>query len=260
MAFEMAPQGRILYLPIRLVHASPSPRSRETVQLQELAGSIRQVGILQPLTVRSCGDRFSVVSGARRLMAARMAGLSEVPCILLDADAASSTLIFLTENLQREDLHYFDEAECLQKYLMESGLTQAQAAARLGRSQSAVANKLRLLSLGPKLQQLLRERGLSERHARALLRLPGESQRLLILEEVIARGLTAAQTEQYIKVYLQNRATPGEKFHQRDARLFLGRVAREAEPLRRQGVAELQTREEAGAMVLTLRVGPSEDR
>lgn len=223
MAFEMAPRGRILYLPIRMVQAGTSHRSRETVQLQELAGSIRQLGILQPLTVRKCGEQFTVVSGVRRLMAARMAGLTEVPCILLDVDAASSTLIFLTENLQREDLHYFDEAEYLQKYLMESGLTQSQAAKRLGRSQSAVANKLRLLCLSPRLRQTLRERGLSERHARALLRISGEQQRQLVLEEVARRGLTVAQTEQYIKVYLQNEKAPADKFERRDARLFLGR-------------------------------------
>ena len=175
-------------------------------------------------------------------------------------DAASSTLISLTENLQREDLHYFDEAECLQKYLMESGLTQSQAAKRLGRSQSAVANKLRLLCLSPRIRQTLRERGLSERHARALLRISGEAQRNLVLDEIAERGLTVAQTEQYIKVYLQNAKTPEEKFERRDARLFFGRVAREAEALRRKGVAELQTQEEAGALVLTLRVGAAEDR
>lgn len=259
MAFEMTPQGRILYLPIRLVQAGPSHRSRETVQLQELAGSIRQVGILQPLTVRKCGEQFTVVSGVRRLMAARMAGLSEVPCILLDVDTASSVLISLTENLQREDLHYFDEAECLQKYLIESGLTQAQAAKRLGRSQSAVANKLRLLCLSPRLRQALRERGLSERHARALLRLSGEAQRMAVLEEISEKGLTVAQTERFIQVYLQNADVPDEKFQQRDARLFFGRVAREAETLRRQGVAELQTRQCDGELVLTLQTGALED-
>lgn len=260
MAFEMAPPGRILYLPIRLVQPGPTRRSRETVQLQELASSIRQLGILQPLTVRKSGEQFILVSGARRLMAARMAGLTEVPCILLDATAASSTLIYLTENLQREDLHYFDEAKCLQEYLMESGLTQAQAAKRLGRSQSAVANKLRLLCLSPKLQSTLREQGLSERHARALLKLPGDSQRHVVLEEIIDRGLTVAQTEQYIKNYLQNLTAPQEKFIHRDARMLLHRVAREAEPLRRQGMAELHTQKESGALVLTLRVTTPEDR
>lgn len=260
MAFEMAPKGRILYLPIRLVQANSSHRSRETVQLQELAGSIRQVGILQPLTVRQTGDQFTVVSGVRRLMAARMAGLTQVPCILLDVDAGNAALIFLTENLQREDLHYFDEAEFLQKYLMESGLTQAQAAKRLGRSQSAVANKLRLLCLSPKLRSILREEGLSERHARALLRLPGERQRLAVLEAVLEKRLTVAQTEQYIGVYLQNADAPGEKLQKRDARLFLSRVAREAENLRRQGVTELHAKQDPERLSLTLRVGAGEDR
>ena len=259
MAFEMAPQGRILYLPIRLVQAGPSHRSRETVQLQELAGSIRQVGILQPLTVRKSGEQFTVVSGVRRLMAARMAGLSEVPCILLDVDAASSVLISLTENLQREDLHYFDEAECLQKYLIESGLTQAQAAKRLGRSQSAVANKLRLLCLSARLRQALRERGLSERHARALLRVTGESQRMSVLEEISEKNLTVGQTERYIQVYLQNSSVPEDKFRQRDARLFLGRVAREAETLQQQGMTELKTHQRTGELVLTLQTEAGKD-
>ena len=255
MGYEMEPKGRILYLPIRMVQPSRTDRGRTTIQLQELAASIAEVGVLQPLTVRKSGGQFVVVSGNRRLTAARIAGLGEVPCILLDVDAADAELIGLTENLQREDLHYFDEAECLQKYLARSGLTQSQAAKKLGRSQSAVANKLRLLCHSPKVRQALREKGLSERHARELLRLGGEAQRLKVLGEIVEKRLSVAQTERYIDAVLQNGEHTGEKFRQRDTRLFLERVARDAAQLQRSGVStDLSRQEDQGQIVLTVRV------
>ena len=124
-------ERRLLYLPIRLLQPGPGARSRHTVALQELSASIRQVGILQPLTVCRSGGQYIVVSGNRRLMAAKMAELGEVPCILTELGERDQALIALTENLQREDLHYFEEAELLRQYMQRSGLSQAQAARRL---------------------------------------------------------------------------------------------------------------------------------
>ena len=181
MAYGISPEGRVLYLPVHLLHLGQAGRGKPTALLQELAASIGEVGILQPLTVRKNGEGYLVVSGNRRLMAAKMAGLGEVPCLLLSVDPVDAELIALTENLQREDLRYFQEAEYLQAYLMHSGLTQAQAAKRLGRSQSAIANKLRLLQHTPKVRAALMEHNLSERHARELLRVHGEDQRLEVI-------------------------------------------------------------------------------
>lgn len=253
--------GKILYLPLRLVQPGATTRQRATASLQELAASIRQVGLLQPLTVRKSGGQYVVVSGNRRLMAARMAGLGEVPCLLMDLEPQDAELIGLTENLQREDLHYFDEAELLQQYLTHSGLTQSQAARRLGRSQSAVANKLRLLQHSPRLRQALREAGLSERHARELLRVPGEAQRLQVLEELTVRRLSVSQTERYIDAYLSNSAASmREKLRRRDTRLFLERVVRDTAALRGSGVAAAVSRQEQpGQIILTVRIGREQE-
>lgn len=246
-------EHKLLYLPPRLLQAGDPGRQRPTAALQELAASIQQVGLLQPLTVRRSGGQYVVVSGNRRLMAARMAGLGELPCILLELEHPDAVLISLTENLQREDLHYLDEAELLRQYLRRGGLTQAQAARRLGRSQSAIANKLRLLRHSPAVCQALRESGLSERHARELLRVE-EGQRLRCLEEIAARRLSVAQTERYIDAFLQNGAAPvADKLRRRDTRLFLERVSRDAASLRDSGVAAELDRREA-EIVLTVRI------
>jgi ParB family chromosome partitioning protein len=256
MGYSMNYQGRVLYLPLPLVKPGQLDRGRPTAQLQELAASIGEMGILQPLTVRKTGESYTVVSGNRRLLAARMAGLGEVPCILLEAEALDAELISLTENLQREDLHYFEEAQCLQQYLTHSGLTQAQLARRLGRSQSAIANKLRLLQHSPRVQQSLKEQGLSERHARELLRIPGETGRLLVLSVLAERGLNVVQTQRYIDSYLENRSCHGEeRCRRRDTRLFLERVVRDMEALQAAGVdAELRRQDSPEEIVLTLRI------
>lgn len=215
-------EGRVLYLPLRLVKPGMLGRDRNAVKLQELSASILEVGILQPLTVRRTGETFTVVSGNRRLMAARMVGLGEVPCILLNVEESDGELIFLTENLQREDLHYLDEAELLKQYLLSSRLTQAQAAKKLGRSQSAVANKVRLLNHPPAIRQLLREENVPERHARELLRVPGEEARRQVLVEITRRGYSIAQVERYIDNFLKNMTLPREeKFLRRETRLLL---------------------------------------
>ncbi len=260
MAYSIHLEGRILYLPIHLVKPGQPGRGRPTTLLQELAASIGEVGVLQPLTVRKIGESFLVVSGNRRLMAAKMAGLGEVPCLLLDVEEEDAELIALTENLQREDLEYFDEAELLQEYLRHSGLTQAEAAKKLGRSQSAVANKLRLLQHSGKVRMALRESGLSERHARELLRVQGETERLSVLEELRRRRLSVAQTERYIDTYLQNQAVSGnQRYRRRDTRLFLERVAKDTELLRSAGVnAELEQQESGEEILLTVRIGQKE--
>ena len=256
MSHGMNLEGRILYLPLHMVKPGQPSRGRNTAQLQELAASISVVGVLQPLTVRKTGEHFTVVSGNRRLMAARMAGLGEVPCLLLELEIQDAELISLTENLQREDLHYFEEAELLQKYLCHSGLTQSQAAHRLGRSQSAIANKLRLLQHSPRVRSALWERGLSERHARELLRVSGETERLQVLEVFSKKHMSVAQAERYIDTYLKNRDNPGTgRYRMRDARLFLQRLDQDTRLLQSAGIpARMQSSQEGEDIVLTVRL------
>ena len=163
-------------LTLRVADIRPNPHQpRQTFDdegLRELASSIRRHGILQPLTVRSAGGgKWELVAGERRLRAAKLAGLEKVPCIRREADDRESALLALVENLQRRDLHYLEEAAAIAAYIRQTGITQEEAAAQLGRSPSALANKLRLLRLSPACRELLVQNGLTERHARCLLRL-----------------------------------------------------------------------------------------
>lgn len=181
---------RVLYLSVDAIRANPDqPRKYfEPEALRELAESIGRYGILQPLTVRRGEDGYELIAGERRLRAAKLAGLREVPCLAVRSDEEKSALLSLIENLQRQDLHYMEEAAAIAKLIAVYGLSQEQAAERLGKSQSAVANKLRLLRLSPACVTLLREGGLSERHARALLRLSDENERLAALRVIVERG------------------------------------------------------------------------
>ena len=196
---------RVLYLSVDAIRANPDqPRKYfEPEALRELAESIGRYGILQPLTVRRGEDGYELIAGERRLRAAKLAGLREVPCLAVRSDEEESALLSLIENLQRQDLHYMEEAAAIAKLIAVYGLSQEQAAERLGKSQSAVANKLRLLRLSPACVALLREGGLSERHARALLRLSDENERLAALRVIIERGCNVAQAEAYIESVLQ---------------------------------------------------------
>ena len=183
---------RCLYVPLgRLV---PGGGVSPDGGLMALAGDLRRRGMLQPLTVEFRPGSFLVVSGQRRLAAARIAGLEALPCVPADEDPA---LWELTEQLSRRDLHYLREAELLREYLLRSGRTQTRAAEVLGMSQSCLANKLRLLRLPEPVRALLRDSGLGQRQARALLRVPPEA-REAALREVLRRGLTARETEAFL--------------------------------------------------------------
>ena len=221
--------GRILYLPTARIRPNPmQPRKHfDTGGLQELAGSIRQYGVLQPLTVRKSGGAYELVAGERRLRAARLAGLTEVPCLLADVDEEASGMLALVENLQRRDLDYIEEAEGLQKLMQQYHLSQEQAARRIGKSQSAVANKLRILRHPPSVLQALRENHLTERHARALLRLPDEEERLRELGTFVLR----------------------------DVRVFLNSIDHQLDLVRAAGVSASRDRQETDReIVLTIRI------
>ncbi len=254
--------GRILYLPVGQIHPNPSqPRKIfDADGLQELAGSIRTYGILQPLTVRRRNGEYELVAGERRLRAAKIAGMTEVPCILLTVDEEQSGMVALVENLQRRDLDYIEEAQGLARLMRQYGLNQEQAAARVGKSQSAVANKLRLLRHSPAVLSALRENGLSERHARALLRLPTEEERLAALAVVIRQQMNVAKTEEYIDSLLARKRQPEpkkgiRKLIVRDVRLFINSVNHNLDLIRGAGIrAEASQEETESEIVLTIRL------
>ena len=214
--------------------------------LAELADSIREHGILQPVVVRALpGGVYQIIAGERRWRASRMAGLSEIPAIVIEADDAKVRELALIENLQREDLHYLEEAQCYQKLLETYGLTQEELANRLGKSQSSIANKLRLLKLSDEVKAAMTEKRLSERHARALLKLTDDKQRLDAVERIAEKGLSVKETEQMVEKTLnkaydekQDGAKPRPKLMRivRDYRLFMNTINQAVNQLRESGM------------------------
>ena len=227
--------------------------------LLELADSIKQFGIIQPLVVQKQDNYYEIIAGERRWRAAKLAGLKEVPVIIKNYTEQERVEIALIENIQRKDLHYFEEAAAIAAYLRQSGVTQEEAAALLGRSPSALANKLRLLRLSPDCRKLLVENGLSERHARALLRLDDPEERLSALRHIIRAGLNVAPAEQYVGRRLEAlQATPpaGRRtFILKDVRLFLNTIRRSMGIMQRAGVDAACEREDTDEEIrLTIRI------
>ena len=249
--------NKVLYLPISTLAPNPNqPRQHFSQQgLEELSESIAQHGILQPLSVRRCANGYELISGERRLRAARMAGLSEVPCIIVNVDPQESSLLALIENVQRRDLDFWEEAQALQALIDATGMSQDAMARQIGKSQSAVANKLRLLKLSPAAVTLLRRSGQTERHARALLRLPLEEQEGAA-HYVVAHDLTVAKTEEYVEALLSpapRRVKP--TFILKDVRLFLNTVTHGLSMMQSAGVlADCQRQDTDEAILLTIRI------
>ena len=242
---------KVFYLPVAQIVANRAqPRKHfEEGALLELADSIKRYGILQPLTVRrKTGGGFELVAGERRLRAARMAGLREVPCLVSSVSEEDSSILALIENIQRRDLNYMEEAVAMQKLIEAYGFSQEKVAEKLGKSQSAVANKLRLLKLPADCAELLLSKGLTERHARALLRIEGDEERMEALRTIIAKGYNVAQTEAYIETVLQKKETKAKgrkpNFIIKDVRLFLNAINHSMDVMRRSGVDATCGREE----------------
>ena len=198
---------KVVKVPIGQIFPNPyQPRkSFDEAALEELSASIAQYGVLQPLLVSPTEDgRYLLIAGERRLRASRMAKLTEVPVIISDYTTQQIAEIALIENLQREDLHFLEEAEGYEQLMEQFHLTQEAMAARVGKKQFTIANKLRLLRLSPAVRKVLVDAGLSERHARALLKLDDDAKRLEVLEVVVAKNYSVRQTEEYINKLLED--------------------------------------------------------
>jgi ParB family chromosome partitioning protein len=200
--------GRVVFLPVKNIRPNPAqPRkffSQES--LDELAESIRSHGVLQPLSVRRTGGAYELIAGERRLRAAVAAGLTDVPCIIMTMDDKESGMAAMVENLQRQDLHYMEEAWGISHLMSSFGMSQEQAAKVLGKSQSAVANKLRILRHSPPVLDALREAGLTERHARALLKLRDEGEKLAAIALIRKQDMTVARAEKYVESLIAEQA------------------------------------------------------
>ena len=246
--------GRVMFLPARAIRPNPSqPRSlfRED-SLTELADSIRQHGILQPLSVRRINAGYELIAGERRLRAAQMAGLHEIPCIVMNMDDRESGLAAMVENLQRQDLDFVEEARGISRLMEQWSMSQEQAARLLGKSQSAIANKLRLLRHSSGVLQALREAGLTERHGRALLKLPTEEEKLSAISVIAQQAMNVAKTEKYIQELLNAK----EKSPRRvNLSVFLNNLNQSLARIQSSGIpAVSERRETEDRIVLTITI------
>ena len=246
--------GRVVFLPAQAIRPNPAqPRKVFAAgALDELAESIRQHGILQPLSVRRRDNVYELISGERRLRAAQLAGVTDIPCILMRMDDLESGMAALVENLQRQDLDFIEEAQGIRCLIDRFHMSQEQAARLLGKSQSAVANKLRLLRHSPAVLEALREGGLTERHARALLRLPDEAAVLAAIREILRQNMSVARTERYIESLL---SAPVSKNSSASVGAFLNNLTQNLQKIQLSGIPAVSERRETDSqIVLTITI------
>ena len=239
--------GQVLLIPSDSIFPNPNqPRKVfDQSELVNLAISIRMNGILQPITVREVENGYELVSGERRLRASKLAGLLNVPCIVVEVNSLKSAVFALIENLQRQNLGYFEEALAINKLMKDFSLSQDEAARRLGKAPSTVSNKLRLLSLPEEARNQLTENGLSERHARALLRLQ-ENEITEVLQKVIDRKLNVTQTEKLVEEYVSKRKEPKRqtKIMFSDVKIFLNTINNALDTMQKAGIKAQFRRED----------------
>ncbi len=249
--------GRVVFLPARTIRPNPA-QPRKVFRpdaLTELAESIRCHGILQPLSVRRTGMTYELIAGERRLRAAQLAGLTEVPCLILSMDERESGIAALVENLQRQDLDFIEEAQGISRLMSSGGLSQEQAARLLGKSQSAIANKLRILRHDRQVLDALREAGLTERHARALLKLGSSEEKLAAIAEISSQAMSVARTEKYIDSLLREQTGRQERVN---VGAFLNSLSQSLAKIQSSGISAVSERRETDRqIVLTITIPKS---
>ena len=246
--------GRVVFLPARAIRPNPSqPRKVFRPEaLKELADSIRQHGILQPLSVRRMGTVYELIAGERRLRAAQMAGLTEIPCIVMSMDDKESGMAAMVENLQRQDLDFVEEAWGISHLMSRFSMSQEQVARLLGKSQSAIANKLRILRHSEGVLLAIREAGLTERHARTLLKLKSEEDKLSAVAVISQQAMSVARTEKYIEALLSDRES---KPARANVGAFLNSLTQSLQRIQSSGVAAVSERRETDSqIVLTITI------
>lgn len=240
-------------LSIHIDQILPNPyQPRKIFDEEELSGlseSIRSNGILQPLSVRrtTCGN-YEIIAGERRFRACKQAGLEYVPCIVMDVDEQKSAILAILENIQRHDLSFFEQAEGIMRLIEEWGVTQEEAALRLGKAQSTIANKLRLLKIPPFLRHKILENGLTERHARALLKFDDPRKMGDVLDCIVARKLNVMETDKLVAEMLQPKKElkrANRIFIVKDVKIFLNTVEKAIAVMKQSGIAAQSQRMDA---------------
>ena len=253
MNFISKDGNKVVDIPIRQIRPNQSqPRKTfKDEEMNSLAASIEENGILQPLTVRRLNlQEYELVAGERRLRAAVIAGLKRVPCIVIKCTDRESAIFALLENLQRSDLGMFEEARGISRLIRKYNLTQEEAAAKLGKKQSTVANKLRLLKLTMDEQDWINQAGLSERHARALLRIADENLRKEALSKVISESLNINQTEELVDNIISSSFIAVDDKHRKkrvvikDVRIFINTINKAVDTMRLAGINAVSKRAE----------------
>lgn len=236
----------IQYIPIEKIRPNPyQPRRNfEKIQLDELANSIREYGVMQPISLRYInGTSYELVTGERRLRASKLIGLETIPAIIIDITDRDSAVIALIENVQRQNLNYLEEAEGYQNIMYDYGITQEELAKKLGKNQSTIANKLRILRLSDEMKTILMENDLSERHARTLLKIPDEKIQKEVVEKIIFQNLNVKKSEelveQTVQKILDNNLPKEEQKIKRfinDIRLFTNTIKQAVDIMNKSGV------------------------
>ena len=233
--------GQIILVPQEEIYPNPNqPRKRfDFDELESLAQSIRQNGIIQPIAVRinSHGD-YELISGERRLRASRLVGVTQVPCIVMEASDEKSALFALLENIQRSDLNFFEEAVAIEKLIIDFGMTREEVCKKLGKAAPTISNKLRLLRLPEEIRLKITQENLTERHARALLKLTSVSQMERAMSIIGEKRLNVAETERLVAQIISNdsnRRQPAVKLF-KDVRIFVNTLNHAVDTMRRAGI------------------------
>ena len=246
--------GRVVFLPARAIHPNPAqPRKIFSEEaLSELADSISRHGILQPLSVRRAGNHYELIAGERRLRAAQIAGLTEIPCIVMTMNETESGMAAMVENLQRQDLDFIEEAQGIAKLMELGNFSQEQAARALGKSQSAIANKLRILRHSPQVLSALRQHNLTERHARALLKLNTEPEKMAAIANIVQFHMSVARTEKYIEDLLNKKEAAPVRVN---VGSFLNNLNQSLQRIQLSGIPAVSERRETDSqIVLTITI------
>lgn len=247
MKKRLKEHAKVVLIPIDAI--SPSPYQARTVfdleEIKKLAVSILQNGLLQPISVRQTVDnKYQLIAGERRLRACRMAGMAEIPSIIYNYEDEQAAAMSLLENLQREQLNPFETARALRDVLVLWNCTQEAGARRLGMAQPTLANKLRLLAFSKEQEQLCLDAQLTERHCRAVLKLPTTEARSKILLVVAERKYNVAQTEELVERILEGRKKPRKRIMVRDVRIFVNTIDRAVQMMTASGIPAITQKRE----------------
>lgn len=251
----MQEELKIKYVKVEKIRPNPyQPRKTfKHESLMELANSIKEHGLMQPITVRAIGDTYQLIAGERRLKASKIIGLEEIPSVIIEVSNQDSAILALIENLQREDLNFMEESQAYYDIIQDHGYTQKQLAESIGKNQSTVANKLRLLKLPDEVIKTILENKLSERHARALLKLPDEKTQHKVLKKIIKKDLNVKRTEELVDQTLisytqekkiKKQKTQKVKKYLQDIRLFTNTITQAVDIIQQSGIDAKYTMKE----------------